>query len=433
VDFGHYITITSLIFIVAGLTEAGLTTVGVREYTVREAENRDRFLRNLVGMRTVLTLIGVLGALAFSLAAGYERVLVLGTLVAGAGLVLSNLQYTYSVPLSVDLRLGWLAVIDFLRQGTTAALNVALVVAGAALLPFYAVAIVTSVVALALTVGLVRRRTSLRPAADIGEWVALLRDTLPYAAATALGVVYFRVAVILMSLIASKQETGYFSASFRIIELVSSIPWLLVTSAFPVMARAARDDQHRLRYALQRLFDVSLIAGAWIALVIGVGAEFAIEVVGGSRFGPSADVLRVLGFAMLGTFLVATWGYALLSLRRHVALLCANALALVVGVVSTLLLVPAHGALGAGIATTATELTLAVTYLTILVRLRPDLRVSPRLIPPVVVATAVAAIPAVMLDVHDVVKAAVATALFVAALAAQRAIPGEVLSALRLR
>ena len=35
---------------------------------------------------------------------------------------------------------------------------------------------------------------------------------------------------------------------------------LLVTSAFPVLARAARDDRDRLRYALQRLWDIALAA-----------------------------------------------------------------------------------------------------------------------------------------------------------------------------
>ncbi len=37
VDYGHYVTVSSIIFIIGGLTEAGLTNLGTREYSVLEA------------------------------------------------------------------------------------------------------------------------------------------------------------------------------------------------------------------------------------------------------------------------------------------------------------------------------------------------------------------------------------------------------------
>lgn len=432
-DFGRYITVSSLIFIVGGLTELGLTNVGVREYTLRAPGDRGRLIQNIAGMRTVLTLAGVAIAAAFALAAGYRDVMVWGTLIAGLGLVATNLQYTYTVPLSAGLKLGWVAALDLIRQVVIAALIVGLVVAGAALLPFFIVALASGLVTLAITVWLVRRDVPLTPAADRGEWWGLLRDTLPYAAATALGVVYFRIAVILMSLIASPAETGYFSASFRIIEIVSAIPWLVITSAFPVLVRAARDDAERLRYALQRLFEVSLIAGTWMALVIFVGAPFAIDVVGGSDFGPSVDALRALGFAMIGTFLVATWGLALLSLHKHKALLIANAIALVFGTVMTLALEPSLGAKGAAIATAATEVGLGLLYVAILAGSRRDLVPSPRIVAPVVAAAGVAAAPAIVGGIPSLILAIAATLLYFGVLFALRAIPQEVTDALRRR
>ena len=95
----------------------------------------------------------------------------------------------------------------------------------------------------------------------MGEWVAMLRDTLAYAAATAVGAVYFRIAIVLVALIATATQTGYFGASFRAIEVLVVVPQLLVGSAFPILARAARDDRDRLDYSLGKLFDVCLILG----------------------------------------------------------------------------------------------------------------------------------------------------------------------------
>src|SRR5437879_12893355 len=89
---------------------------------------------------------------------------------------------------------------------------------------------------------------------------------------------------------------------------------------------------------------------------------------------------------MIGTFLVATWSHGLLSLRRNRELLLANVIALAVGIALTLTLASRHGAIGGAIATTATELILAATYIVLLVRHRPDLRPPLSVVPKAVLA-----------------------------------------------
>ena len=174
---------------------------------------------------------------------------------------------TLSVPVTARLRLGWLAVSDFTGQAVTALLMIALVIGGASLLPFYGVAVVTAAVTLTLMVALVRSEVSLRPSFSLRRWRALFSESFVYTAATTLGVIYFQIVIIAMSLISTKHQTGYFGLSFRALSIVNGVPWLLVASAFPILARAARDDQDRLRYALQRLFDGALVAGRLLLAV----------------------------------------------------------------------------------------------------------------------------------------------------------------------
>ena len=65
-----------------------------------------------------------------------------------------------------------------------------------------------------------------------------------------------RVSILIVSALASGKQLGYYSASFRIIEVLAPVPGLLVGAAFPIFARAARDDHARLGYALGRVFEV---------------------------------------------------------------------------------------------------------------------------------------------------------------------------------
>ena len=59
VDYGRFATVTAIIFIVAGFTEAGLTSLGVREYSNLPRQERARLLRNLIGLRLTTTALGV--------------------------------------------------------------------------------------------------------------------------------------------------------------------------------------------------------------------------------------------------------------------------------------------------------------------------------------------------------------------------------------
>jgi O-antigen/teichoic acid export membrane protein len=430
-DFGRYVTVTSVIAVAAGLTEAGLLNIGVREYSVREGERRELLLRNLLGLRLVVALVGTLLAIAFSAAAGYTSQMILGTLLVGVGLVVTTLQQTVGIPLSAELRLGWLSMLDLLRQLATVAGIAALVLAGAGLLPFFAIQVPVALGVLALTVLLVRGRGSLWPGFTRAEWASLKNAVLPYAAANAVGVLYGYLAIIILSLVSTATETGYFGAAFRVFLVLAGIPALLVNSAFPILARAARDDHVRLAYANQRLWDVSLIVGSGVALATLVGAPLAIHLIAGSNFDPSVGVLRVQAGALLPSFVLGVWGAVLLALARYRSILLANAVALFASAAITLALAPSFGAFGASFATLAGDTCLAAGYGFALMRRDAEFRVSLKLVPRVALACGIGA-SALLLPASTAVRLVAATVAYLVVLVALRAIPHEIWDALVL-
>lgn len=431
VDFGRFVTVSSLIFIVNGLTEAGLFAISVREYAQRDAHGREQLMRDMFGLRAVLTALGGVLAIAFALLAGYPRPLVYGTAIASAGLMAMSLFGNYTLPLSAELRLGWLAGLELLRQAFVAAGIVVLVVLGSGLDPFLALNGVAALLAIPIASRICGPGVRMRFAFHRERWWTLLRAAIPYAAAAAVAVLYFRIGAVLMTLVSTDEQAGYYGLAFRIIEIVSAIPLLLVSSALPVLSRAARDDVERLRYALGRLFEVAIIVGAAVAIATALGAPFAVRVIGGADFEPSGDVLALLGVAMIGSFLVATLSYALLTLRLHLELLLANLSAFAVGVALTLALAPPHGAVGGALAVIAGEVWLATVYLVLLVRAEPQLRPPLRAIGPVAVAAAIAVGPVLALGLPSLPAALVATALYLVALWLMGAIPPEIFEQLR--
>ena len=432
-DFGHYTQVIALVTIVAGLTEAGMTSIGVREYSVREGADADNLMRNLLGLRLVLTTAGVVIAIGFGLVAGYSSAMLVGVALAGVALVLQVVQGTIGVPLQSGLRLGWVTALDLLRQGGTALALVAAVVGGAGLALLLAAPLPVAVVLVAITVWLVRGQLTPAPAFDRATWRWMLALTLPFAAATAVGVIYAYVTIVLMGLVSTEQETGIFSAAFRIFAVIVTVPGLLVMTAFPLLARAARDDRERLGYAVQRLFEVCMILGVGVALITVVGAPTIIDVLAGRKYADAVAVLRVQGIALLASFLVALGGYALLSLRRHRALLITNGLALATAVALTLALAPGHGAVGTAYANLAGEAVLVGGYFLALRRGEDGARISLELLPRVALAAAAGVAVALLVQASPLLGAALAGAAYVAGLVLLRAVPAEILEALRAR
>jgi O-antigen/teichoic acid export membrane protein len=362
--------------------------------------------------------------------AGYSGELVAGTAIAGGGLVLLVMQQTYAVPLTAQLRLGSVTALDLVRQALTAAALIAGVVAGAGLLVFLAVPIPVGIVVLVATALLIRGHVPLRPRLESSEWRLLAREALPVAIASTVGSFFYRAAILVMSITATAEATGYFSASFRIAEIVLTIPGLITAAAFPIVARAAVDDQSRLAYALQRLFDIAVVAGAGTALLIVFGARPAVDLIAGADFEPSIEVLRVQALGLGISFLVAVWATALWSMRRHRALTWANlgGVALAVALVSAL--VPAHGARGAAIAMVVAEVVLAAAYAYAVMHDRPDLRPSLHFVPRVLLALTAGGLTW-FVPLPDLALLALASVVYVAVLVLVRGVPAEVWDAVR--
>lgn len=425
--FGQYATIFSLIAIVMGLTDAPTSVIGVREWASREEDDRRQMLAHLMGIRLAITAIGVLVAIAFALVAPYTGAMVLGTALAGAGLLLTVAALTLIIPLQAELRMVPVTALELVRQAATVAVLFGLVALGAGIALLLGAPIAAGVVLLAGAVLVVDDRVPLLPRFEPAAWRALLADTLPYAAALAVGVVYSYVTIIVMSLVASHAETGYFGAAHRVFYVLATIPGLLASTALPVLVRAARDDRDRLRYAIQRIFEMQLVIGAGMAIVVAAGAPVAIAVVAGGDYDPAVPVLRLQAAALFATSLIALGAFALLTLRRYRALLVANLAALVTTAGLTVVLAESDGAQGAAVALIAGEVVLAGAYIVALTR--AGLRPSPATMPRVALAAAPALVVGFALGLPAVPAAALAGLVFAGVAVVVRAVPVEAIEA----
>ncbi len=424
-ESGRYVTVMSLVAIAGAVAENGLNVSATPELALREGAARRELIANVLGQRIAIAPLALLVIVAFAALAGYPARMVAGTALAGGGMCIMSLANALLVRLTIELRnAGW-AFVDFFRQAVTL-VGVALLVAlGAHLTPFFAVQIAVGLAVIALIPRLAGSGAFIAPRFERAEQRALLTQALPVATAIVLGQLYFRLVIVLMSLISSAHQTGYFGGSLRAMETIVNIPILVAGVALPLLAAAAREDRERLRYAIRGLGEGAVIAGVLVVLVAARAAEPVMAIIGGASFRGAGAVLRIQVGALLFIALYQIWTASLIALGRQRELILTNSLALAGVALFAALLVPRFGAQGGAVASVLGDALLASLIYWRLRACAGNVMVSAGFLARVAAAAALACVPLLITALPGLLAAALAGVVFLVAGSLAGMLPAE--------
>lgn len=433
-DFGRFGTVMALISIVQGVTDAGLTVTGTRELALRGSDGaRRELLAHILSLRVLLTAIGVVFAVGFAVVAGYDEAMVVGTAVAGVAALLLNVQGAFLLPMVVELRNGTIALNEVLRQFFNVVGWTLAALAGASLGWFFGAQVLAGLAMLALVPVLIGRRYLVRPGWTNEQMRGLVTVGLPVAISTVLVVVYFKVLVIIVSLLSTETETGLFATSARVFDMTTMLPLTFAVLILPVLTVAHRDDPARLRYVLQQLTQAMVVVGVGVAIAVAVLAEPVLLILGGSEYEGAAPILRIQCIALATLFVGSAWNPTLIAMGRQLWVAAASGIGLVAIVVLGALLVPSRDAEGAAIAAAIADSLLLVSLYVLLRRAGPGRDVRLGFALKVVPLAAAALIVGLAVGLPPIVGAVLAMALYAVGAYVLGLIPDEVVHEVRRR
>lgn len=353
--FGLYTLVFAWLSFFELFPDAGLDLLAVREAQAPGA-NRRRILGDALVARGLLILAAVPVAAALAPLAGDDPrlpvLVLLGALPWISSFRRSSLRSLLDLPWRVALRMEIPTLLGTLAEAAhlailplalgAAGVTGAVAALGLAHLPFAAVLAVLS---------FRRIRPEIRIAPGVAA--ATLRRTAPILALLLANTVLARIDVLMLEALRDSREVGLYAAPVRLVEVANLLPILLMTSVYPLFAEAGAGDPGRV----DRLFRRSLrFLAAVIAPVIVAETVFAgplVRLLFGTEYAGSAAVLPALAAAELLVFadIVMNARFVATGLqRRNLQLVAAAAAA---NVLANLVLIPAHGAAGAALATLA--------------------------------------------------------------------------------
>jgi O-antigen/teichoic acid export membrane protein len=189
-----------------------------------------------------------------------------------------------------------------------------------------------------------------------------LRESLPIWFAGLVSIVYFKIDTVFVRAMAGEAELGAYGAAYKFFEGSMIVPAVLLTVAFPRLARAIDDPAQRR--GIERALVALLVAlGLLAGTACFFGRAMLVRVVFGPGYGRALDSLRVLALGLPLLYLNYGLTHFLVARDRGRVTLWLALMMLAVTIVLDIALVPRWLGPGAAWATVLAEVALTASCL----------------------------------------------------------------------
>ena len=368
------------------LVELGLNRIIVRE-SARSPEQSGTFVAAALLIRA-LAAVPVLGlALAVAHGLGYpsETVSMIGLI--GAVACLGLLQAAFRMQFYAFQKMEFDAVTRLLERIVATGLGIWVIISGHGLVWIGVAFVVASLGGLVVTWLIARVKFGRLPlrSLDYAVCVSLLRPAWPLAIAGILVAVYFRVDVVILSILADESAAGLYSAARNLVLALTLVSLALNSSVFPILSQQYAHD----RRAFETTLKTSLRYALLIAVPMGFGlmalADSVISILYGPEFSGAVPLLRILAAGLVLMFVTSFFGMVSVAIHRQGWIAVIALCNVLFNISLNVVLVPRLGALGSAVASVLTELLGLSIYLFLISRAMGMLPV-PRSLAQIVVA-----------------------------------------------
>ncbi len=348
VGFGEYAFVGSVLFVANVVTSFGTDMFLVREIAARRGTSMApaalalQFALSVV----ILALVGIVAPVipeqspvaVAALRAGLVTLLPLAPYTVLSAMLRGGARMReYAL---LNLAVAWaqlLAALVFVPSGGTV-LEVAVL-----LVATQCFAAVAAAIACWLS-GLDLRALWADPRSLLGP---LVRGSMPMAILGALGMLYQRTAILMMSTLAGPAATGPFSAGLRTVEAAKTAHVAAWGALYPAFAE---DHAHEVRSTAdapaRSLLPLVVLAVVTAAALTAL-ADPLVPILFGAGFGPAVAAVRILAWVLIPYTIASHRTLVLVAARREGEVAWALALALVTLTVVGALSIPSNGIVGA--------------------------------------------------------------------------------------
>jgi len=324
----------------------------------QEPEKALRYFSNTILIKIVLwfVLYGIILLLSWLL--GYSAEVRVLVAICGITLLSSSITTTFSSLHYADGRVIYPVVGTVLEKGLSALIGFLLLKNGAGVQVMAVVLLGGSLASGIWQAFWFFKLVGTSFVIDKATILDLFRKGIPFLAYGVLGVIYYRVDVVLLSLMTNDAVVGWYGAAYRLFDTMAFLPSLvIVTIMYPVFSKLTLTSKTDLKLAIEKSMNFLLfVVIPAVAIMIVAAPSIIGFLYHRAEFMQAFPALQWLAPGLIFLYINMVLTTTLVSTGKEKKITLMAAVALVFNFGLNLILIPHYQHVGAALATTLTEL-----------------------------------------------------------------------------
>ncbi len=190
---------------------------------------------------------------------------------------------------------------------------------------------------------------------DWSFWKQSIKEAWPMGGMAICIMIYFRIDVVMLSLMMDDTAVGLYSAAYRLSETSTIIPSMFVASVFPVLSKYHTDSMSSFVSVYSKSVKYMLYLALPMALIVTLLAQPIIQLIFGSEFSGSVIALQILIWASAIMYVTMVLGSAIITANRQMVSFKLTIVAVLLNIILNYIVIPTYSYIGASATTVATE------------------------------------------------------------------------------
>lgn len=350
-EYGKYsfaLAFTSFFVISSDL---GLSTLVIREV----AKNKGivgKYLGNFLTVKILFSIVSFLGIVVIINLLHYPSDTVVVVYIAGTYTLITSFNELFISIFRSFEKMELEMVVRIIRESIIFILVIFLIHYNYNLIYILVALLMSSVVTILFSILILQKKfIRIIPQFDHTFISISLKNSLPFALTSIFCFIYFKIDTILLSMMTSDAEVGWYNAAYNIVFGAMLIPTLSANTLFPTISRCFETTEGNLDKIGSLSLKYLLIIALPMSLLITIKAEDIVIVIYGEAYKNSAIALQILIWSFFVMCICAIPTVYLSSTNKQHIVAIGMGLTALSNVILNLILIPRYSIVGAAAAT----------------------------------------------------------------------------------
>jgi len=360
--FGNYATVLAFLSFLAALSDLGLYQISTREIS-RTGADEKKIMGNIFSLRVISSLVIILITPIIISFFNYPEEVNKGIIIVAISFLFSSSYQILNGVFQKNLAMDKVALGELLGKLIQMGVIILTVKFDLGFSWIMTSLLCYMVFTFCVIFLLSRKYIVFKLQFDFSYWKKFLKEAAPLGISAIITFFYFKMDTILLSLLRGSLEVGIYNAAYKVLENIIFFPAMIVGLVLPLLAKNIFENRSQFENISNKTIKVFIILT--VPLLVGMFflAESVIQVIGGSDFFESVQVLRILSFALVLIFFGHFFNVILIVGNLQKKLMYVLGVVAILNITANFLLIPRFSYLASAYVSVGTEfLVVALTF-----------------------------------------------------------------------